>query len=621
MEQTARGNPTELRRGYAGFATPRIAGETRSDGSRILRSLTPLNPYPQTITARFGHWAREVPSRDFMAERSGAGWRSVTYHEAMQMIEAIAASLLSRDLGAERPIMIVADNGLDHALLALGAMHVGIPVAPISPAYARLSQDFGKLRYVFDALTPGMVYVHNASAMEKALAALDMHGVELVSSLPAKGATSFAALLAPSDRADVASIHAEVAADAIAKILFTSGSTGMPKGVINTHRMMCSNQACILQIWPLIADRPLVLVDWLPWSHTFGANHNFNMVIHNGGTFYIDDGRPLPTAIGRTVENLRLVQPTVYFNVPRGFAMLLDELERDRPTADKLFRAIEFIFYAGAALPQSSWSRIEKLCESAGVPGLPLISSWGTTETAPMSTSVHYRIDRAGNIGVPVPGTEIKLVPLDGKTEIRVRGPNVTPGYWRAPELTAATFDEEGFYRSGDAVYFAEEGRPERGLVFDGRIGENFKLTSGTWVNVGTLRTAVVAAMAPIVDDAVVTGHDRDDVRLLLFANIGNCRKLCPELAESEPPARVVAAPTVRQAIIAALREHNRREPASSTCIMRAILMTEPPTIDAGEITDKGYINQRAVLSRRSKLVEMLYADNPAEEVIVVGAV
>lgn len=606
------------RRGFSGFAAPRIIAEDGPRGSTILRSLEPLQPYATSITERLAFWAAREPSRAFIAERSGAGWRQVLYGEAMRMVEAIAASLLARDLGPERPVMVVADNGVDHALLALAAMHVGIPVSPISPAYARLSQDFGKLRFVFKALTPGMIYVQNAAAMEKALAALDAKAIEIVSSTPSPGATPFSELLKGNPGPALAPAHARVGPDTIGKILFTSGSTGMPKGVINTQRMMCSNQQAIVQIWPLVADRRPVLLDWLPWSHTFGGNHNFNIAVCNGGTFYIDDGRPLPAMIGRTVENLRLVQPTLYFNVPRGYGLLLDELERDRDVARRFFENLDFIFYAGAALPQSLWTRIEALCKAAGVPDLPMISSWGTTETAPMSTSVHYRIERAGNIGVPVPGVAIKLAPVEGKTEIRVRGPNVTPGYWRSPESTAKGFDEDGWYCSGDAVVYAEPGRPERGLVFDGRIGENFKLTSGTWVNVGTLRTAVVAAMTPLVDDAVVTGHDRDAVGLLLFANIVNCGKLCPELTDPAPDA-VIAAPAVREAIRSALIRHNASEPGSSTTIARVLLMAEPPTIDAHEITDKGYINQRAVLDRRRVLVEKLYSETASEDVIVIA--
>lgn len=608
----------EARRSLAGFAAPRIAAEAQPDGSTILRSLEPLQPYARSITERLAYWAAREPSRPFIAERSGAGWRRLSYGEALQMIEAIAASLLSRDLGPERPIMIVADAGVDHALLALAAMHVGIPVSPISPAYARLSQDFGKLRFVFEALTPGLIYVQNAAAMEKPLTALDAKGIEVISSAASPGATEFDDLLKGRPGGQVAAAHGNVGPDTVAKILFTSGSTGMPKGVINTQRMLCSNQQAILQIWPFIGERPPVLLDWLPWSHTFGGNHNFNIAVYNGGAFYIDDGRPLPAMIGRTVENLRLVQPTVYFNVPRGYGLLLDELERDRDVAHRFFKNLDFIFYAAAPLPQSLWTRIEALCKAAGAPDLPMISSWGTTETAPMSTSVHYRIERAGNIGVPVPGVEIKLAPVDGKAEIRVRGPNVTPGYWRSPESAAKGFDADGWYRSGDAVVYAEPGRPERGLVFDGRIGENFKLTSGTWVNVGTLRTAVVAAMTPLVDDAVVTGHGRDTVGLLLFANIGNCRKLCPDLGDGAPEA-VLAAPAVREAVRAALMRHNELEPASSTRIARALLMAEPPTIDAHEITDKGYINQRAVLDRRRALVDMLYLERPPEGVLVIA--
>ena len=438
-------------------------------------------------------------------------------------------------------------------------------------------------------------------------------------SLDANRVTPFSTLMEVRPTPAVDAAFARVGSDTVAKILFTSGSTGQPKGVINTQRMMCANQESAAAAWTFLADHPPVIVDWLPWNHTFGGNHNFNMMLRHGGTLYIDAGKPVPALIGRTVANLREVSPTVYFNVPRGYAVLLDHLEKDEALQRSFFARLDLLFYAAAALPQTLWDRLERLGTKVRGRKVPFISSWGLTETAPAVTMVHFPIDRPGNIGVPGPGMAVKLAPVGDKLEIRVKGPNVTPGYYKAPDLTAKAFDEEGWLRTGDAVRFADPADPAAGLLFDGRVAENFKLSSGTWVNVGMLRPQVIAAGAPVIEDAVITGHDRDEVGLLIFPSLAGLRSLCPELGADARLEDMLGRPAVRAALAEGLARHNRAAQGSSMRIARALLMTEPPSIDANEITDKGYLNQRAVLTKRAALVERLHAEPPAADVIAIA--
>jgi feruloyl-CoA synthase len=385
----------------------------------------------------------------------------------------------------------------------------------------------------------------------------------------------------------------------------------MPKGVINTQRMMCSNQQAIAQVWPFLESKPPVIVDWLPWNHTFGGNHNFNMVLRNGGTLYIDAGKPAPGLVEKTVANLREVSPTLYFNVPRGFDVMLPYLEADTGLRDTFFARLDLIFHAGAALPQPLWERLEKLSVDSTGKRARMVSAWGSTETSPLVTSVHFAIDRAGIIGLPAPGIELKMIPNGDKLEMRVRGPNVTPGYWKAASLTKAAFDEDGFYCIGDAGKLADPADPSKGVVFDGRTAEDFKLMSGTWVHVGVLRVNALAAATPLIQDAVVTGHDREEVGLLAFANPAGCRTLCKDAASETPLSEMIARDEVRAHVREGLATHNAANPGSSTRITRVLLMATPPSIDANEITDKGYINQRAVLERRADLVKRLYGDDP----------
>ncbi|WP_246188691.1 feruloyl-CoA synthase [Nitratireductor arenosus] len=599
------------------FAEPRVHMTRRDDGSMILSSPVALPKPARCVGAWLVRWARDVPERIFLAERgdSSAAWRTIGYGETLNRARAIAAFLLKRGLSPERPVAILSDNAIDHALLALGAMHAGIPVATVSPAYSLMSQDHGKLRAMIDLVRPGLVYVSDETLFSAALAAIaDHHDGLVVTSRCAEAgaATDFDTLLAESDDAAVGAAFAAVGPDTTARYLFTSGSTGAPKAVINTHRMLTSSQEAKALTWPFLASEPPVIVDWLPWSHTFGANHNFNLVLRNGGTLYIDAGKPAPHLFHHTVANLKDVGPDICFNVPRGFDMLIGALREDADLRRRFFTRTKVIFYAGAALPQNLWAALETMArETTGAP-VPMVSSWGSTETAPLATDCHFQAERSGNIGIPVPGTELKLVPAGDKLEIRVRGPNVTPGYLKNDELTRAAFDEEGFYRIGDAVRLADPDRPERGLFFDGRVAEDFKLMSGTWVSVGDLRVQGIAALDPVAQDIVVTGHDREEVGFLVFPNIAACRKLAG-LGDDAPLGAVLDHQQVRARVRDGLVKLKTLGGGSSRHATRARLLEAMPAVDAGEITDKGYINQRAVLARRANEVERLHGDEPAD--------
>ncbi|GAB4360487.1 MAG: feruloyl-CoA synthase [Gammaproteobacteria bacterium] len=604
------------------FATPKVEHQPLPGGGCVLRSPEPLGPYPDKLGERLLHWAGAAPERTFLAQRGPDGaWREVSYAEAARQVEALGQALLDRGLSAERPVAILSDNGIDNALLVLAAMHVGVPAVPVSPAYSLMSQDHGKLRYIAELVTPGLVYAADGARFEPALRAVAGEGVEVVvsanppASLPA---ILFDDLLATSPTPAVADAYARVGPDTIAKILFTSGSTGTPKGVINTQRMLCSNQQAIRQLWPFLEERAPRIVDWLPWSHTFGSNHNFNMMLFHGGSLYIDGGKPVPGLIEQTVANLREISPTLYFNVPRGFDMLLPYLEQDEALRENFFRELDLIFYAGAALPQNLWDRIEAVSAQARGVRVPLVSAWGSTETAPLVTSLYYPAERAGVIGLPAPGCELKMVPNGDKLELRVRGPNVTPGYWRNPEATRAAFDEEGYYCIGDAGRLVDPDDPVKGVLFDGRVAEDFKLLSGTWVHVGAVRVAAIAAGAPVIQDAVVTGHDREELGLLVFPNPAGCRSLCPDAPADAGLDALVGRPEVQAALRRGIEAYNAEHPGNSTRIARLLLMAEPPSIDANEITDKGYINQRAVLSRRAALVERLYASDGSDPDILI---
>jgi feruloyl-CoA synthase len=583
---------------------------TGQGGTSFWRSRRRLGTLPRCISDLLQRRAELHPDRVFLAERAGSTWRTLTYARAYRAVERIGAALLERGASRTRPVMILSENGIDHALVALGAMHVGVPAAPVSSAYALQSTDHARLRSVAGVLCPAAIFASSPERFARALDAIDgtgHQGAFLVSSgSNDRGATPIEALASASIGPAARAAAGGVGPDTVAKILFTSGSTGEPSGIVNTQRMLTSNQEMIGAMWPFLEDTPPVTLDWLPWSHTFGGNHNFFMILRNGGTLYIDDGRAAPKLVDRTAENLLSVEPTVYFNVPRGFELLLPHLETNDAVRRAFFARLDVCFYAAAALPASTWQRLEKAAAREGR-AVFFTTAWGSTETSPLSTSAHFPTRTPAVIGVPAPGVELKLAPVDDKLEIRVCGPHVTPGMWRSGgDIAPVRLDDDGFLPTGDAVTLADPAHPEAGLVFDGRIGENFKLSTGTWVSTGRVRVTVVSALAPDVQDAVLTGHDRAELGALLF---------CP--AQPDEGARLA----LRRRIEGKLAAYNDARPASSENIGRALLVFEPPSLDAGETTDKGYINQRRVLERRSALVDGLYATVPDAEVLLPSAV
>jgi feruloyl-CoA synthase len=570
----------------------------------VLRSPEPLQPYARCVGEWLERWAAETPDALALAERDGeGGWRCLTWRELRVRVGAVAQSLLDLRLPAGAPVVVLSDNAIDHALLALAAMHSGQPACTVSSAYSRLTQDHTKIHGILKALRPALVYASDAAVYGAAVREADVDAVAVFSKGAAshRGALAFEQLLQSSETPAVMQAFHAIRPDDHAKYLLTSGSTGTPKVVVNTHRMLCANQQMIAQAWRFLEHEKPVLLDWLPWSHTFGANHNFNLVLRNGGTLYIDDGRPVPGLIDKTVSNLRDCQPTLHFNVPRGLDMLLPFLESDESLAASVLSRLRMVFYAGAALPQSTWDRLQAVASRVRDEPLWLTTSWGSTETAPAVTSAHWQLERAGCIGLPLPGTELKFVPNGAKLELRVRGVSVFPGYRNSPQLSAEAFDEEGFYKIGDAGRLVDEARPEKGVQFDGRVAEDFKLGTGTWVSVGTLRVKLVSALAPLAQDAVITGHDRDEVGALVFlAPAANA------LPREELVDKVGSA-------MAALRAEGG---GSSSFPTRVLLLDQPPSVDAGELTDKGYVNQRAVLNRRAAEVAALYAEPPDPRVI-----
>ncbi len=551
-----------------------------------------------------------APERTFLAERDKTGhWRSLSYAQTRAKARALGQALLNRDLSAERPILILSGNSVDHALLALASLYVGIPFAPISPAYSLLSSDFAKVKHIVSLLTPGLVFADNGQSYAKAIASCVADEIELVvSDAPPNGrpVSDFSALVSTRETPAVDAAHAAVGPDTIAKFLFTSGSTALPKGVINTHRMMCSNQAMIEYFMPFLREEPPVLVDWLPWNHTFGGNHNFGIVLRHGGTLYIDEGKPMPGAIEATVRTLRDIAPTVYYTVPKGFETLLPFLYADKALAQNFFSRLKLNFFAGAALPQHVWDALDDVAVATCGERIYMLSGLGATETAPAVFFCTKETCRSGGVGLPVPGNELKLAPNGEKLEARVKGPNVTPGYWRQDELTRKAFDEEGFYCLGDALRFADEKKPHLGFFFDGRITEDFKLATGTWVSVGPLRARFIQAFAPLVKDVVITGHNEEAVGVLIFPDLDACRALT-RLGAGATAAEILAHPVLREEFRRRLTRFAAEATGSSSRVTRARLLEEPPSIDAGEITDKGSINQRAVLGRRAALVQELY--------------
>ena len=577
-----------------------VLSERRGDGTMLLRSPHPLGALPTSLTRRLVHWAREAPQRCFIAQRDASGgWRRIDYAQTHARVRAIGQALLDRGLSAERPLAILSDNDIEHALLALACMHVGVAYVPVSSAYSLVSTDFAKLKHVVGLLTPGMVFASDGARFSHAIAAAVPAGTEVVLG------DRFAELEATPATAAVDAAHAAVGPETIAKFLLTSGSTGQPKAVINTQRMLCSNQQMLTQSLPSLREKPPVLVDWLPWNHTAGSNHNLGIVLNHGGTLYIDEGKPVPGLIETTVRNLREVGPTIYFNVPRGYDALLPFLREDAALRQTFFSRLGLLQYAAAVLPQPVWQAYEELALQTCGERILWITGYGATETAPAAMFTSRGAARAGTVGLPVDGVEMKLVPSGDKLEARFRGPSITPGYWRQPELTRAAFDEEGFYCTGDAMRFVDPADPSLGFEFDGRITEDFKLTTGTWVSVGPLRAKINVACSPLVQDVVITGHDRDRLGALVFPNPVACRGLGAE--------------ALRERLRPAFEQLAREATGSSMRVARALILDAPPSIDASEITDKGSINQRAVLKNRAALVERLYAE-PADPDIIVAS-
>ncbi|MBL0147825.1 MAG: feruloyl-CoA synthase [Ideonella sp.] len=589
----------------AALAPALAVRQPHADGGFVLRHPEPLQPYARCIGAWLEHWSATSPDSLFLAERNPDGaWRELTYRQVRHDVGRIAQALLNMGLPAGKPTVVLSDNSIDHALLALASMHVGRPVCTISSAYCRLTKDHSKLHGMLDALDPALIYAAEPLVYGPPIATWPGRVPVVFSSGASQmpGAIAWADLVGTAEGEEVLRTYHGVRPEDHAKYLLTSGSTGVPKVVINTHRMLTANQQQIAQVWPFLNRHRLTLLEWLPWSHTFGGNHNFNMVLAHGGALYIDEGRPAPGLIDKTVRNLREVKPNFYFNVPRGFDMLLPYLEQDQGFAQDFFARLEGMFYAGAALPQSLWERLEGVARRVRQRPVWFTSAWGATETSPANTSVYWPIERAGCIGGPLPGVDLKFVPNAGKLELRVRGPNVFAGYRNAPALTAKAFDDEGYYLIGDAGRLVDDARPELGVAFDGRVAEDFKLMSGTWVSVGTLRVRAVTALTPLASDVVITGHDREEVGVLIFPS---------------PAAKALSQDDLGERIRAALvsMRHDGGG-GSSQSPMRARLLDEPPSVDAGEITDKGYINQGAVLRRRNSDVIAMYSNVPDERTV-----
>ncbi len=593
--------------------------EKRSDGNLIVYNLAVLDSYPDKITQRLDHWASVAPDRIWLAERnSGGNWRRMTYAEVRAAVRRIAAGLIARGLSAERPVVILSGNSINHALLGMASMYAGIAYAPISPAYSLISSDHSKLKYIFDLLTPGLIYAEDGKPFARSIGNAAPAGVEIVIGRNAPegiASTPFSSLLEAVDGPQVDSAHGQVGLNTIAKFLFTSGSTGMPKGVINTQRMLCSNMAMCSAHFAYLQKEPPVTLDWSPWNHTAGGNHDFNLILYNGGTLYIDDGKPVPGAIEATVRNLRELSPNWYFNVPKGYDALVPYLRADKDLRANFFRDLKLFWYAGAGMSQHTWDALDEMAIETTGERIPVLTGLGSTETAPFAMAANQTQIGAGNIGIPARGCEMKLVQREGKWEARFKGPHITPGYWRQPDLTAKAFDDEGYYCIGDALRFVDENDVNKGFLFDGRIAEDFKLSTGTWVAVGPLRASFIDHFAPFVQDVVIAGLNKDYLTALVFPDLSACRKHLGKPDAS--PADIATDRQIRIELERLLHDFAQKGTGSSNRIERIIVLDRGPDIDKSEMTDKGSINQRAVLANREEIVELLYADEAPEHVLV----
>lgn len=591
--------------------------EYREDGSFIMKSPEKLKPYARCVGEWLDYWADKKPNHPFLSEREGDGWKSLTYAETRDKVGRIAQGLLNLKMPTCHPIVFLSGNGLSQALVTLAAYHVGIPVATISAAYSLRPTDFSRLNWILNTLEPSAVFVDDGAKYEKAL-----RGVEVDSRLIIEKnaelfpqAVTFDSLLEATETEEVNHYFEQVGPNTVARYLMTSGSTADPKFVVHTQRVLCSNQQAISQCWRFIEESEIVVVDWLPWSHVFASNHNFNIVLRNGGSLYIDDGMATDQKIERTIENIKMVKPTLYFNVPRGYELLLPYLEEDQELAEALFGRLELLFYAGAALPKVAWNRLEKVASSCRTTPLFIATEWGTTETAPVITNVHYTIDGPGNIGLPVPGVEVKFVPNEEKYEMRVRGEFIFTRYLGDPAMTENAFDEEGFYYTGDAGYLANPQRPEQGIIFDGRITEDFKLNTGTWVSAGVLRPLLVDAFSPYALDFVITGHDQKYASAMMFPT-KELYLLADDPEQKLDVAELSEHPKVRKELLTRMHQFYKENSGSSRHIKRLIILDALPCLESGETTDKAYINQRKTLARRQDQVMKLYAAHPGREVI-----
>lgn len=585
------------------------------DGSVLLRSTIPLDPFPVKLTERLQHWAKASPDKVFLGQRTvaqagNAAWNTISYREALEKVRSLAQALLNRSVSKERPVIILSENSIEHGLMALAALYTGIPYSPVSPAYSLRSDNFDKLTHIFRLLTPGLIFVQDAKKYERALRAV-ARDVEVVSLVKPEGSfnySSFNDLLNTTPSVSVDAAHNSIKGDNVAKILFTSGSTGLPKGVINTHENLTCNLQQITQTFPFLKDADLELVDWLPWNHTFGGNHNFGIVLYNGGSLYIDEGNPTPEGIAKTVNNLRDRKPTIYFNVPKGFESLIPFLKNENKLRAQFFGSLKMLFYAGAGMAQHLWDALEELSVETIGKKILIGTGLGCTESCPSALFASRPGGYAGLLGVPVPGLELKLVPREGKLEARYRGKNIFPGYWRQPELTAAAFDSEGFYCTGDALKFADERDVEKGMIFNGRLAEDFKLNTGTWVNVGILKAHLIAEGNGFIQDAVLTGHDNDFVGAIVLLDVNYCKSRYG-LSADVTLKELATHPQILNALTNILNRLAEKSSGSSTLIRRALIADFVLSIDRGEVTDKASVNQGMVLKNHPEVVKKIYDD------------